>query len=68
MCVPACSVGAMGLAVVLEVAAWGRTSECGTVPSTSVLCHVCARAKAGQEVAEGGRKVGRGFLFGFSFL
>lgn len=58
----------MGLEVVLEVAAWGRTSKCGTVPSTSVLCQVGARAKAGQEVAEGSQKVGRGFLFGFSFL
>lgn len=52
----------------LEVAAWGRTSEHGTFPSTSVLCHVGVMAKAGQEVAGGGRKVGRGFLFGFSVL
>lgn len=50
------------------MAAWGTTSECGTFPSTSVLCHVGVMAKAGQEVAGGGGKVGRISVWIFHFI
>lgn len=50
------------------MAAWGTTSECGTFPSTSVLCHVGVMAKAGQEVAGGVGKVGRISVWIFHFI